>query len=160
MIDPPHGHDRMVDWWALGVMAFELLSGQAPWDSMGIDDDPMGQLVALRESHDRGLPDGFLPSSLILARDFIKKLLNVKPERRLGAKGGTEVKTVQWFKNANFNWEALTAQTLTPPYKPPERTHHEGELSPQSFDEPGQASKSTHNLFVENTHQDDWAADF
>ena len=42
MIDPPHGHNHMVDWWALGVLIFEMLSGQAPWDSMGYDDNPMG----------------------------------------------------------------------------------------------------------------------
>ena len=31
---------------------------------MGYDDNPMGQLLALRESHNQGLPDGFLPLAL------------------------------------------------------------------------------------------------
>ena len=27
-------HDRMVDWWALGVVAFEFLSGGRPFDGI------------------------------------------------------------------------------------------------------------------------------
>eukprot|EP00913_Durusdinium_trenchii_P012659 g11887.t1 len=49
MIDPPHGHNHMVDWWALGVLVFEMLSGQAPWDNMGYDDNPMGCAWRVRE---------------------------------------------------------------------------------------------------------------
>ncbi|CAK9058332.1 unnamed protein product [Durusdinium trenchii] len=119
MIDPPHGHNHMVDWWALGVLVFEMLSGQAPWDNMGYDDNPMGQLLALRESQNQGLPDGFLPPSLILARDFIKKLVVVKPERRLGAHGVEEVKNSGWFKSGTFSWERLVARQMSPPYQPP-----------------------------------------
>ena len=38
------------------VLIFEMLSGQAPWDSMGYDDNPMGQLLALRESTSHSRP--------------------------------------------------------------------------------------------------------
>jgi len=160
MIDPPHQHNHMVDWWALGVLIFEMLSGQAPWDSMGYDDNPMGQLLALRESYNQGLPDGFLPPALILARDFIKKLLVVKPERRLGAHGVQEVKNSGWFKSGTFSWEQLTARKLTPPYQPPPATYSE-----EPVPKPAQASRDSmsegrNKLFVKNNAQDDWAADF
>eukprot|EP00434_Breviolum_minutum_P018647 symbB.v1.2.016451.t1/scaffold1248.1/size129000/15 len=160
MIDPPHGHNNMVDWWALGVLVFEMLSGQAPWDSMGYDDNPMGQLLALRESYNQGLPDGFLPPSLILARDFIKKLLVVKPERRLGANGIEEVKNSGWFKSGSFSWQQLTARKLPPPYEPPPATYSE-----EPVPKPAQASRDSmcdgrNKLFVKNNAQDDWAADF
>lgn len=155
MIDPPHGHDHMVDWWALGVMAFELLSGQAPWDNCGIDDDPMGQLCALRESHDKGVPDGFLPSSLSLARDFLKKLLVVNVNRRLGRKGGAEVKRHSWFTASSFDWSHLEAQTIDPPYEPPQRPEAKtiGTIISESpIDE---------NLFVKyDGKKDDWTKCF
>eukprot|EP00435_Cladocopium_sp_Y103_P069685 s402_g33.t1 len=160
MIDPPHQHNHMVDWWALGVLIFEMLSGQAPWDSMGYDDNPMGQLLALRESYNQGLPDGFLPPALILPRDFIKKLLVVKPERRLGANGVQEVKNSGWFKSGSFSWEQLTARKLPPPYQPPPATYSE-----EPVPKPAQASRDSmsegrNKLFVKNNAQDDWAADF
>lgn len=153
MIDPPHQHNHMVDWWALGVLIFEMLSGQAPWDSMGYDDNPMGQLLALRESYNQGLPDGFLPPALILARDFIKKLLVVKPERRLGAHGVQEVKNSGWFKSGTFSWEQLTARKLTPPYQPPPATYSE-----EPVPKPAQASRDSmsegrNKLFVKNNAQ-------
>lgn len=168
MIDPPHDHDCMVDWWALGVMTFELLSGQAPWDSMGIDDDPMEQLMALRDSHDRGLPAGFLPLDLRVAKDFIKRLLTVDPRRRLGKKGADEVKQDPWFKSDKrvdgFNWEALLAQTLPPPFEPPEQTHHEGEVEQPAQEEHASPPASNNNLFVqldvEDGEEPAWAADF
>jgi len=167
VIDPPHGHDCMVDWWALGVMTFELLSGQGPWDSMGIDDDPMEQLMALRDSHDRGLPAGFLPLDLKLARDFVKRLLKVDPRRRLGINGADEVRQDAWFKSdrraEGFRWDALLAQTLPPPYMPPEQTHHEGEIAPAQEDT-ASAPANNHNLFVQLDDEDEeepaWAADF
>ncbi|CAK9033773.1 unnamed protein product [Durusdinium trenchii] len=160
MIDPPHGHNHMVDWWALGVLVFEMLSGQAPWDNMGYDDNPMGQLLALRESQNQGLPDGFLPPSLILARDFIKKLVVVKPERRLGAHGVEEVKNSGWFKSGTFSWERLVARQMSPPYQPPAATYSE-----EPVPKPAQASRESmsegrNKLFVKSSAQDDWAADF
>eukprot|EP00931_Biecheleriopsis_adriatica_P031439 TRINITY_DN18438_c1_g2_i1.p1 TRINITY_DN18438_c1_g2~~TRINITY_DN18438_c1_g2_i1.p1 ORF type:complete len:1042 (-),score=228.40 TRINITY_DN18438_c1_g2_i1:82-3147(-) len=161
MIDPPHGHNSMVDWWALGVLTFEMLSGQVPWDSMGVDDDPMGQLCALRESYDRDLPDGFLPSSLITAKGMIKRLLTVNPQRRLGAKGADEVKASGWFKTPmlNFSWDALLAQTLQTPYQPPEKPYTEPE-DEQDSQEISSTPCENNKLFVKNTAQDDWAADF
>lgn len=160
MIDPPHQHNHMVDWWALGVLIFEMLSGQAPWDSMGYDDNPMGQLLALRESYNQGLPDGFLPPALILARDFIKKLLVVKPERRLGAHGVQEVKNSGWFKSGTFSWEQLTARKLTPPYQPPPATYSEEPVPKPAQASTDSMSEGRNKLFVKNNAQDDWAADF
>ena len=100
MIDPPHAHDTVVDWWALGVFTFELLTGQGPWDNLGIDsDEPMGQMLAFRLSHDRGIPPGLLPQerSAMPVRNFISKLLCIKPKKRLGSKdGATEVKKHDW----------------------------------------------------------------
>lgn len=124
MIDPPHAHDTVVDWWALGVFTFELLTGQGPWDNLGIDsDEPMGQMLAFRLSHDRGIPPGLLPQerSAMPVRNFISRLLCIKPTKRLGSKdGATEVKKHDWFEMESFNFEALQRQELPAPHLPSE----------------------------------------
>ncbi|CAE8642700.1 unnamed protein product [Polarella glacialis] len=156
MIDPPHAHDSNVDWWALGVMSFELLTGQAPWDNMGIDDDPMGQLIALRESHDRGVPEGFLHPSLNLAKDFIKRLLVVNPKRRLGRNGAAEVRQCAWFTSCKFDFVALAAQTLEPPYIPPQRTLTE-DVRPATESSVSVLQRDHNKLFVKSNGKADWA---
>jgi len=160
MIDPPHAHNHMVDWWALGVLTFEMLSGQAPWDSMGIDDNPMGQLLALRESYNQGLPDGFLPASLILARDFIKRLLMVNPQKRLGQRGAEEVKSSGWFKSGGFTFKALIAQEAQPPYQPPPATYSEAPMPKPAQASRESMSEARNKLFVKSHTVDDWARDF
>ena len=50
------------------------------------------------------------------AIDFINKLIQRKPIRRLGINGPQEVKQHNWLRN--FPWDELNNMTLTPPYKP------------------------------------------
>eukprot|EP00747_Dinoflagellata_sp_TGD_P019108 gnl/TRDRNA2_/TRDRNA2_126950_c1_seq1.p1 gnl/TRDRNA2_/TRDRNA2_126950_c1~~gnl/TRDRNA2_/TRDRNA2_126950_c1_seq1.p1 ORF type:complete len:876 (+),score=109.21 gnl/TRDRNA2_/TRDRNA2_126950_c1_seq1:234-2630(+) len=120
MIDIPHTHDRCVDWWALGVLTFELLTGQAPFDNEGVDpdEDHFVQLLAFRRSHERGIPDGVLPTQLILAKDFIKKLTVVNPRKRLGANGAAALREHTWFTALRFDFDALMQQKLSAPFKP------------------------------------------
>merc|ERR1740121_1618985 len=119
MIDPPHAHSVEVDWWALGVVISELLTGQEPWDDLGLDTgDAMDQIIAIRDSHDRGPPD-LLPRSMILAKDFVHNLLRTKVQRRLGSNGdGQEVRSHSWFSSSRFDFIALASQTLQPPLRP------------------------------------------
>jgi len=122
MIDFPHMHNRMVDWWALGCLAFELLAGQGPWDSaiyggdMEDDGDVYGMLVAYRKLHDQGMPDT-IPGDLAAAKDFILKCLKVKPEKRMGAGGLQEAKAHTWFQSINFDFDALSQCTMPVPFK-------------------------------------------
>ena len=37
MIDFPHQHDKSVDWYSLGVLSYELLAGQTPWEESGVN---------------------------------------------------------------------------------------------------------------------------
>jgi cGMP-dependent protein kinase len=116
MIDFPHAHDMSVDWWALGVLAFELCAGQCPWEDDGIA-DPHGRLLAIRRSQERANPryPSRVPSAM---RRFIDKLL--QPERRrLGAVGGgEEVRLDPWLASM-IDFDALCKTTLKSPYVPP-----------------------------------------
>ncbi|OLP96397.1 cAMP-dependent protein kinase catalytic subunit PRKX [Symbiodinium microadriaticum] len=130
------------------VLTFEMLSGQAPWDSMGIDDNPMGQLLALRESYNQ------------VARDFIKRLLMVNPQKRLGQRGAEEVKSSGWFKSGGFTFKALIAQEAQPPYQPPPATYSEAPMPKPAQASRDSMSEARNKLFVKSHTVDDWARDF
>jgi len=121
LIDPPHAHDTAVDWWALGVLTFELLVGQGPWEVEEEDhDNPWAHLFTIRECQTRGCPSHLIPSSLHLPRDFVKKLLTVNIRHRLGTrKESAEVTGHAWFRALKFDFQALIAERLPSPFTPP-----------------------------------------
>eukprot|EP00913_Durusdinium_trenchii_P030132 g28234.t1 len=88
VIDFPHTHDRCVDWWALGVLIFEILAGHTPFTDEGVS-DPMERLLAIRRSQEQRqfqFPFHF-PQ---VAKSFVKQLCTHKLEDRLGFKGAQE----------------------------------------------------------------------
>jgi len=120
VIDLPHRHDHMCDWWALGVTMFELFAGKTPWDSGAAFDDDSPDLMAIRMSHDNGTPDKHFPYSCPLAaRDLIRKLLSVDPQKRLCSRNGIdEMRQHSWLGSLKFNFSRLQARTLDCPLKP------------------------------------------
>jgi serine/threonine protein kinase len=69
------GHGKAVDWWALGILIFEMLAGYPPF----FDDNPFGiyeKILAGRI---------YFPSHIdATAKDLIKKLLTADRTKRLG----------------------------------------------------------------------------
>lgn len=51
------------------------------------------------------------------AADFINRMIQRKPENRLGNNGAHEVKNHPWLRN--FNWDALYERRLRAPFVPP-----------------------------------------
>ncbi len=103
------GHGRGVDYYALGVLIYEMLAGFPPF---------------YHENHQK-LYDNILnaplrfPSSFdVNARDLITQLLERNPARRLGLQAGgiLEIKAHAWFKDVN--WEQLKSLSIRPPYRP------------------------------------------
>lgn len=69
------GHGKAVDWWALGILIFEMLAGYPPF----FDDNPFGiyeKILAGRIY--------FPPHIDPVAKDLIKKLLTADRTKRLG----------------------------------------------------------------------------
>lgn len=73
------GHDVSVDWWSVGVLCYELLTGASPFT---IDGDPNKQNEISKRilRADPPMPDMIRED----ARDLIKRLLNKDPSKRLG----------------------------------------------------------------------------
>jgi serine/threonine protein kinase len=102
------GHSFSVDWWALGVIVFEFLTGIPPFN------DETEQNI-FENILNRKIPWEYIPDEVSMeARDFIDRLLCLKTEDRLGAHGAAEVKAHPWFKN--IVWDTLRQQE--PPFKP------------------------------------------
>ena len=103
------GHDWAVDYWALGVLIFELCAGAPPFYS----EDPM-QTYELILSGSVNMPSHFSKGLC----DIIKKLLKSYQSKRLGrTKGGcAQIMKQKFF--SGFDWEALSKRELEVPIKP------------------------------------------
>ncbi|XP_068914865.1 cGMP-dependent protein kinase, isozyme 2 forms cD4/T1/T3A/T3B isoform X3 [Tenebrio molitor] len=118
------GHDISADYWSLGVLMFELLTGTPPFTGA----DPMKTYNIILKGIDAiDFPRNITRNAMAL----IKKLCRDNPAERLGyQKGGiSEIQKHKWFDG--FNWEGLVNRTLTPPILP--RVKHETDTS--NFDE-------------------------
>jgi len=103
------GHDKAVDWWALGILMYEMLAGYPPF----YDENPFGiyeKVLSGKIDWPRHIDQ--------IAKDLIKKLLVQDRGKRLGnMKNGTEdVMRHKWFKT--INWEEVYQRKLKPPIIP------------------------------------------
>jgi len=114
MIDPPHYHDNSADWWSLGVLIYEMLCQQLPFDDEELEDTGE-RLLALRRSQEHRL--NFPAECPAEGKALIARLLRKLP-LRLGAQGGAEeVRGHYYFKD--FDFPALHAQALQSPVERP-----------------------------------------
>ncbi|XP_072393989.1 cGMP-dependent protein kinase, isozyme 2 forms cD4/T1/T3A/T3B isoform X4 [Diabrotica undecimpunctata] len=105
------GHDISADYWSLGVLMFELLTGTPPFTGS----DPMRTYNIIL----KGIDQIDFPRSITRnAQALIKRLCRDNPAERLGyQKGGiSDIQKHKWFDG--FNWEGLVNRTLTPPIIP------------------------------------------
>uniref|UniRef100_A0A0A1XB54 cGMP-dependent protein kinase n=1 Tax=Zeugodacus cucurbitae TaxID=28588 RepID=A0A0A1XB54_ZEUCU len=106
------GHDRAVDYWALGILIHELLNGTPPFTAT----DPMKTYNIILKGIDMiDFPKHMSRSAVQL----IKKLCRDVPAERLGyQKGGIQnIKKHKWF--LGFDWDGLEQQLLIPPFVRP-----------------------------------------
>lgn len=100
------GHSTPVDWWSLGTLIYEMLTGLPPYYSQNIN--IMYQKILNGELR---FPDSVSND----ARDLIEGFLIRDPAKRLG--GDFEaVKKHPYFKE--IDWEKLYRREIEPPFKP------------------------------------------
>ncbi|XP_056639244.1 ribosomal protein S6 kinase beta-2 [Diorhabda sublineata] len=104
-----HGHGKEVDWWSLGALMYDMLTGAPPFTAENrkktIEKILKGKL---------NLP----PYLTADARDLVRKLLKRQVPSRLGAapEDAAAVKRHQFFKH--IVWDDVLRRKYEPPFKP------------------------------------------
>jgi len=103
----PYGFS--VDWWALGVLLYEMLAGQPPFDA-----DTEDELFPAILRNEVLFPVWLSKQSV----SVVKGLLVKNPEKRLGcgATGKTDLMTHPFFNG--LDWRKLEKKEIEPPFKP------------------------------------------
>ncbi|XP_036415163.1 protein kinase C, delta b isoform X1 [Colossoma macropomum] len=94
-----------VDWWSFGVLVYEMLIGQSPFQ--GDDEDELFESIRMDVPH---YPRWITKES----KDLLEKLFEREPTRRLGVVGN--IRGHPFFKT--INWSALEKREVAPPFKP------------------------------------------
>ncbi|OWB72098.1 hypothetical protein B5S31_g1800 [[Candida] boidinii] len=115
------GYTKMVDFWSLGVLIFEMCCGWSPF--YADNTQQMYKNIAfgkVRFPKEVLSPEG---------RSFVKGLLNRNPKHRLGAINDAKELRAHPFFN-DINWNLLRERKIPPPFVP----HIANELDTSNFD--------------------------
>jgi classical protein kinase C/novel protein kinase C epsilon type len=102
-------YSRAVDWWAFGVLTYEMLLGQSPF--RGDDEDEIFDAIL----EDEPLYPLTMPKDAV---SLLTELLTRDPKRRLGAsvEDAEEIKRHAFFSDVNF--DDVYHKRIPPPYFP------------------------------------------
>lgn len=95
-------HGYAADWWSVGIILFELITGFPPFTAELPE-------VIFDNILNKNIPWPSVPSDMSSeVQDLIDRLLSPDPNQRLGAKGASEVKVHPFF--TGVDWDNLTLQ--------------------------------------------------
>nr|XP_043617819.1 serine/threonine-protein kinase AtPK1/AtPK6-like [Erigeron canadensis]XP_043617820.1 serine/threonine-protein kinase AtPK1/AtPK6-like [Erigeron canadensis] len=103
------GHNKNADWWSVGILLYEMLTGKPPYTHSNrkkLQEKIINEKLKL------------LPRLTGEAHSLLKGLLQKDPSSRLGSgpRGGDDIKGHKWFRT--INWKKLELRELQPKFKP------------------------------------------
>lgn len=107
LLDKRYG--RAVDWWAFGVLIYQMLLQQSPF--RGEDEDEIYDAIL----SDEPLYPIHMPRDSV---SILQKLLTREPDQRLGT-GPTDAQEIMshaFFRN--INWDDIYLKRISPPFQP------------------------------------------
>ncbi|XP_040035299.2 protein kinase C epsilon type [Gasterosteus aculeatus] len=138
-----------VDWWALGVLMYEMMAGQPPFEADNEDD--------LFESilHDDVLYPVWLSKEAV---SILKAFMTKSPSKRLGcvlAQGLEEaIKLHVFFRE--IDWTLLEQRKLRPPFKPRIKTKRDVNNFDQDFTREEPNLTPVEDSIIKQINQDDF----
>jgi serine/threonine protein kinase len=128
---------RFSDWWAVGILAFELLTGCSPWSTLDDTEQVKREIKGFR-------PHPNLPGASPLAGRLVASLLNPDFKARLGSRSDKDVLKHAYFQDVD--WAQVERGTNSPPklHVPPKSEHSIANIRGHSFpSSPSSARPST-----------------
>lgn len=106
-------YDFGADWWALGVLLYEMLAGKSPFETdRDATEEELFRVIVTKTIR---LPRNLSAQAIKVLSGFLKK----DPAERLGChptRGFTDIKLHEFFKS--IDWEKLEKRQIDPPYTP------------------------------------------
>ncbi|XP_023215923.1 calcium-independent protein kinase C-like isoform X4 [Centruroides sculpturatus] len=139
-----------VDWWALGVLMYEMMAGQPPFEADNEDD--------LFESilHDEVLYPVWLSKEAV---SILKGFMTKNPAKRLGCiasqNGEQTILNHSFFKD--MDWDALEARKVKPPFKPKIKTKRDVNNFDSDFTKEEPVLTPVNPEVLRNINQDEFA---
>lgn len=102
------GYSKVVDWWTLGVLLYEMMTGLPPFY-----DENTNEMYRKILQDELRFPDDISED----AQSLLRGLLTRDPEERLGSNGSADIKNHPFFAK-HIDWRLLLQKKVQPPFKP------------------------------------------